>query len=110
VSVIKNLQRVVGAILIAGAITPLQAGQLPDYALASMLATKSKSLVTSQSNTNNVAYHASRSKSNRGSVMDPSYKEAQCGGVAIGNVRGGKSHKQVIVVISGNVINTGNQC
>jgi len=110
VSVIKNLSRVVGAILIAGTITTLQAGQIPDYALASMLATKSKSLITSHSSTTNVAHHTSRSKSNRGSVIDPNYKEAQCGGVAIGNVRGGKSHKQVIVVISGNVINTGNQC
>jgi hypothetical protein len=109
----NNLIKVLFVVMSMNLISTAQANQLPDYALASMLATKSKSLVTSKSHSTNISYHADRSRSDRGSVIDPNYKEAQCGGVAIGNVRpvnSSTSDRKVVVYISGNVINTGNQC
>jgi hypothetical protein len=113
VLMMNNLVKVAFVVMLMNLLSTAQANQLPDYALASMLATKSKSLVTSRSHSANISYHSDRSRSHRGSVIDPSYKEAQCGGVAIGNVRpdnSGTPDRKIVVYISGNVINTGNQC
>lgn len=97
----------------SAAISIANAGQIPDYAMASMLASKSRALVSSRTNTTNIMHHADRTRRNRGSVIDPTYTEAKCGGVAIGNVRPIRDdmrHKQVTVIITGNVVNTANQC
>lgn len=89
------------------------ANQVPDYAMATMLATKAKGLVAHRSTTTGIESNRIRLRRQRGSIIDDSIKEASCGGVAIGNVRpiaGDHRNHNVTIVVTGNVVNTGNKC
>jgi hypothetical protein len=82
--------------------------------LAAMLATRAKNDVMSTSSTPGIGVHGdTKTRANRGSAIATINQQAGCGGLAIGNVRpvlGDHRQHQVTVVITGNVINTGNDC
>ena len=85
-----------------------------DATMASMLASKAKNDVLSSTSTPGIGVHGdTKTRANRGSAIATINQQAGCGGLAIGNVRpvlGDHRQHQVTVVITGNVINTGNDC
>lgn len=100
-------------LLAAGLFTgPLIA--MDDATMASMLASNAKSDVLSSSSTPGIGVHGdNKTRANRGSAIATINQQAGCGGLAIGNVRpvlGDHRQHQVTVVITGSVINTGNDC
>ena len=93
-----------------------QQTQMPNYALASQLATKARSNVRQRDATDIPVTQNLRNQRNRNSAIDHSIntsREAGCGGLALGNVRpllGDHRQHNVNIVITGNIINTGNDC
>jgi hypothetical protein len=87
---------------------------IEDSTLASMLASKAKNDVLSTSSTPGIGVHGdTKTRANRGSAIATINQQVGCGGLAIGNVRpvlGDHRQHQVTVVITGNVINSGNDC
>jgi len=82
--------------------------------LAAMLATRAKNDVMSTSSTPGIGVHGDiKTRANRGSAIAVNNQEAECGGVAIGNIRyllGDHREHKVIIVINGNIINSDNNC
>ena len=92
------------------------AQQMPNYALAAQLASKAQSNVRQRDTTDIPVTQNMRNQRNRNSAIDSSIntsREAGCGGLALGNVRpmlGDHRQHNVTVVVTGNIINTGNDC
>lgn len=92
------------------------AQQMPNYALAAQLASKAQSNVRQRDTTDIPVTQNLRNQRNRNSAIDSSIntsREAGCGGLALGNVRpmlGDHRQHNVTVVVTGNIINTGNDC
>jgi hypothetical protein len=91
-------------------------GDMPNYAVAAQLATKSKSNVRQREASNAPLTQNQRNQRNRGSAIDSSAntsREAGCGGLALGNVRpilGDHRRHNVTIIVTGNIINSGNNC
>ena len=89
---------------------------MPNYALASQLATKARANVRQRDQTDIPITQNNRLQRHRNSAIDSSIsnsREAGCGGVAIGNVRpllGDHRQHNVTVVVTGDIYNTGNDC
>jgi hypothetical protein len=79
---------------------------------ASILATQAKSLVQ-RTTRDGPTDQGNRLRDARGSQIATHHREADCGGVAIGNVRPSPhdhARHETNVIIRGNVINTNNRC
>jgi glutamine phosphoribosylpyrophosphate amidotransferase len=89
---------------------------MPNYALAAQLASKAQSNVRQREATNMPVTQNLRNQRNRKSAIDSSIltaREAGCGGLALGNVRpmlGDHRQHNVMIVVTGNIINSGNNC
>lgn len=103
-------------LLASGVSASAQQQHMPNYALASQLATKARSNVRQRDATDIPVTQNLRNQRNRNSAIDHSMntsREAGCGGVALGNVRpmlGDHRQHIVNIVITGNIINSGNDC
>ena len=93
---------------------PLMAGEVIDNdANATLMASQAKSLVGQVTKPATLTDHHQKMRDNRGSRVTDMQKEADCGGIAIGNVRpvpGDHRQHNTTVIIRGNVINTNNRC
>ncbi len=89
---------------------------MPNYALAAQLASKAQSNVRQRDKTDLPVTQNLRNQRNRNSAIDSSMltsREAGCGGLALGNVRpmlGDHRQHNVTVIVTGNIINSGNDC
>lgn len=80
---------------------------------ATILANQAKSLVEQNGNAVNGSDNNQKARNNRGSAISENLREAECGGVAIGNVRpavGDHRQHNTTIIIKGNVINSNNKC
>lgn len=93
---------------------PAKADDLLDNgALATILGTQAKGLVSHSQKATESTDRNQRLRNNRGSNFEEAPKEAECGGVAIGNVRpvlGDHRQHNTTVIIRGNVLNVNNRC
>ena len=95
---------------------PALSQTLPNYALAAQLATKAQANVRQRDMTDIPITQNLRNQRNRNSAINSSMntsREAGCGGVALGNVRpllGDHRQHNVVVIVTGDVYNTGNNC
>lgn len=93
---------------------PLIAADVIDNdANATLMASQAKSLVGQTTKPAAIIDHHQKMRENRGSRVSDMQSEAECGGVAIGNVRpvpGDHRQHNTTVIIRGNVINTNNRC
>lgn len=103
----------VGLMLMACGLVASAAGDVIDNdANAMMLATQAKGLVQHTSR-GGIEDQNDRLRNSRGSAVTPQHREAECGGIAIGNVRPSRhhhGHHETTVIIRGNVVNSGNKC
>ncbi len=79
---------------------------------AQILATQAKGLVQ-HTTRDGVDDQNSRLRDARGSQISTQHREAECGGVAIGNVRPSlhdTRRHETTVIIRGNVVNANNRC
>lgn len=91
----------------------LAAEVIDNDANATLMANQAKSLVQQTSKPSALMDSNQKLRNNRGSRISESQSEAECGGIAIGNVRpvaGDHRQHNTTVIIRGNVINTNNKC
>lgn len=78
-----------------------------------MMANQAKSLIQQTTKPLNSMDSNQKTRDNRGSQISETPREAECGGIAIGNVRpvqGDHRRHNTTVIIRGNVINANNKC
>jgi hypothetical protein len=101
----------VAACMISAASAQVQI--IDNDANAAMLANQAKSLVRHPQKSSDLMDSNDRLRDNRGSQINDTPREADCGGIAIGNVRpiqGDHRQHTTTVIIRGNVINANNKC
>ena len=105
--------RVVGLFLALGSLSGVAAEILDNEANAIMLANQSKSGLMQNGNALQGSDANQPARSKRNSAIAEDMREAECGGIAIGNVRpavGDHRQHQTTIIIRGNVINSNNKC
>lgn len=108
-----RLLRLYAALALTSIAAAASAGDIIDNdANAMMLATQAKALIQ-HTTRDGITDQNDRLRDARGSMVTPTHREAECGGIAIGNVRPSRhhhGHHETTVIIRGNVVNAGNKC
>lgn len=105
------------ALLLAAALASVTCGNARAQAIdnasnAQILATQAKGLVQ-HTTRDGIDDQNNRLRDARGSQISQQHREAECGGVAIGNVRPSlhdSRRHETTVIIRGNVVNANNRC
>jgi hypothetical protein len=101
-------------LLLVIAVVGVPSTAMDNSTLAEMLATRAKNSVMSSQSTPGIGVQGdTKLRARRGSAIAVNNQEAGCGGIAIGNVRpvlGDHRQHNVTIIVSGNIINSGNDC